>query len=198
MSVNRGMIVSWCAAVIVSSMLVGCSPQAPSDKSGSGSDAGKEPVVSVAFSMSADCVACHAEEQASTENGACLASKHVGEATCTTCHADESALTKVHEGATSDAKKPKRLKKTDVKSEICQSCHSDDARTAATAAITVCTDSEGTTVNPHDLPSNDDHASIECINCHEEHTEKDALELAPEECLSCHHADVYECNTCHD
>lgn len=177
--------------------LGGCSPQSSSgEQEGMSADA---PVSAASFAMDADCGTCHATEQASTTDSTCLASTHAAAASCVVCHSDEAALTKEHEGATADGKMPKRLKRTDVTSDTCLSCHGDEAaRIAATADTTVCTDSEGTTVNPHDLPAGEDHQNIACRDCHAEHTQDSALELAPEECKSCHHSDVYQCHTCHE
>lgn len=69
---------------------------------------------------------------------------------------------------------------------------------AATADSTVLTDENGTTVNPHDLPAVEDHASVNCIDCHKGHTD-DALEVsAMKACVLCHHENVFECYTCHE
>lgn len=82
--------------------------------------------------------------------------------------------------------------------EDCLSCHDAEELKVKTVDSTVLVDAKGKTVNPHDLPSNEDHASIQCTNCHTEHSAESAVEKAPKECLSCHHAGVYECNTCHE
>lgn len=184
------------AAVVALAALVSCSPQVSDENQAAKDDA--TPAIAVEFSMGSDCVVCHASEQASATDTACLASKHADQTTCTTCHGDESSLSKAHDGVTAEDKKPTKLKRTTVESETCLACHSETDRVAATADTTVCTDSEGTTVNPHDLPANDDHDSIACSDCHSEHTTETAVELAPQECLNCHHAGVYACYTCHD
>lgn len=184
------------AAITVVAALGACSPKAP-DESSAGADEAT-PLVVVEFSMDSDCGVCHSDEQASAADSACLASRHADQTTCITCHSDESALTKAHDGATVDDKKPTKLKRTAVDSEACLSCHAGEDRIAATADVTVCTDSEGTVVNPHDLPASGDHGSIVCSDCHAEHKAESADELAPKQCVSCHHADVYQCYTCHE
>lgn len=173
----------------------GCAPH-EADESSSANE-GKQPAITVEFSMDAECSICHATEKASSENAACLASKHKS-ATCTTCHDDESSMVEAHKDATVDGKMPKKLKKTEVNVATCSSCHADSERISATADNTACTDSKGTVVNPHDLPDNEDHRKIVCSDCHKEHAAEPIEETAKKECISCHHADVFECHTCHE
>lgn len=172
----------------------GCSPTGESS-SGSTEGSSQDPV-SVEWSMDADCSLCHDSEQESLQDPQCLVSKHE-QLACTDCHNDEQALTETHEGTTKPTKKV-QLKNTSVPSATCLNCHDTSQLITATASVTVCTDSQGKTVNPHDLPVNDDHAKITCVNCHEMHGTDTADTLAPDECLSCHHKDVYECHTCHE
>ncbi len=69
---------------------------------------------------------------------------------------------------------------------------------AATADSEVLTDSEGTVVNPHDLPDSMNHNKIACVDCHKIHdTEADLAKTASKKCTSCHHQNIYECYTCH-
>ena len=94
---------------------------------------------------------------------------------------------------------PKKLKKTSVEAETCQAagCHdlSKDEMLALTADVTELTDSEGTMVNPHDvIGKTEGHADILCSDCHNMHKAKTN---PADTCVSCHHAGVYECNTCH-
>ena len=80
----------------------------------------------------------------------------------------------------------------------CMACHSVEDIKAATEDSTVLTDVNGTVVNPHDLPAVEDHAGIECASCHKSHEVTESTEKsAKRTCASCHHADVYECYTCH-
>lgn len=80
----------------------------------------------------------------------------------------------------------------------CTTCHNLDDVKAATEDSTVLTDINGTVVNPHDLPAIEDHAGITCASCHKTHEVSESTEKsAKRTCASCHHADVYECYTCH-
>ncbi len=80
----------------------------------------------------------------------------------------------------------------------CTTCHNPDDVKAATEGSTVLTDINGTVVNPHDLPAIEDHAGITCASCHKTHEVSESTEKsAKRTCASCHHADVYECYTCH-
>lgn len=153
------------------------------------------------WSLDQDCAVCHTVEGDSLENDAFAACTHVKEAevTCGTCHTDEAALADVHDKAKATAKPPKKLKKTTIEAETCLSsdCHdlTNDELADLTKDITDCTDSKGTTVNPHEVMGlTPGHDNITCGNCHKMHAEEiDAAKT----CVSCHHAGVYECNTCH-
>ena len=80
----------------------------------------------------------------------------------------------------------------------CTTCHNPDDVKAATEDSVVLTDVNGTVVNPHDLPAVEDHAGITCASCHKSHEVSESTEKsAKRTCASCHHADVYECYTCH-
>ena len=96
-------------------------------------------------------------------------------------------------------KKKQTLKKTEVPEAACVGCHDKEDLVAATSSSMVLTDKNGLTVNPHDLPVNDDHTAkgLTCASCHKIHADEPSAEVAPGICLNCHHADVYECNTCH-
>ena len=180
--------------------LAACAPQAKDAEAQDEQSAkGETPAIEVdfAWSESADCGMCHAKEQGSLADAACNAAGHAGVA-CGTCHADAAALTKAHEGATSDKAAKAALKATAVSPETCESCHARDEVAAATAESTVLVDTKGTQVNPHALPESDDHAGIACNNCHQMHVSgADVQKKAARACASCHHADVYECYTCH-
>lgn len=136
------------------------------------------------------------------DDSACLAATHAAEgSTCDTCHTDESGLTKAHENATPDEAKKRatKLRSTTIDESACFSCHgSYDELAAKTADLALLTDTDGTTVNPHAIPENDDHADTDCASCHVMHTSEPAEESASEYCESCHHAGVYSCHTCHD
>jgi Zn finger protein HypA/HybF involved in hydrogenase expression len=81
---------------------------------------------------------------------------------------------------------------------MCFSSHEEVDLPVLTSAVTVLTDSEGTTVNPHELPTNEKHADITCSSCHKMHNSiSDIPKKAKATCATCHHKDVYECGTCH-
>lgn len=180
-------------ALVALSLSAGCAK--PAERSVADQQEKTESAATVTWSMASDCTQCHSDEAQTMSNPECLASKHT-QVACTACHSDESGLEAAHKDVSS-AKKVVSLKKTQVDPETCLSCHAQDALKEKTAQVTVLTDPNGTTVNPHDLPANDKHATITCLNCHEMHTTDTADTLAPGECLSCHHKEVYECGTCH-
>ena len=179
--------------------IAGCSPQ-QNDKTPA-QDGAKTEDVQVDWSLSTDCVTCHVAEKATMVEGASGAHAHVqqAQATCATCHVDEAKLAKAHEGKTATDPMPKKLKTTTVDTETCQSsgCHdlTEDEMLALTAGNTGLIDSKGTQVSPHNVIGlTSGHADITCSSCHNMHDEKmDAAAL----CVTCHHAGVYECNTCH-
>lgn len=153
------------------------------------------------WSMGVDCGTCHQDKQASTEDSALRACTHATKAatTCVTCHSDESGLAAVHQNATADGPMPKKLKKTTVDAQTCQAAGCHDMGTeefqALTVGVTELVDSKGTMVNPHEVMGlTAGHADIQCSDCHSEHK---ADAGAANTCISCHHAGVYECNTCH-
>ena len=132
------------------------------------------------------------------EDSNCLASKHA-DLPCGSCHANTSALEKAHEKVDPSVEaEATRLKKTSVDIALCQSCHGSlESLAAKTQSSTVCTDDNGTVVNPHALPENEEHSDIDCASCHIMHSRETATEQTKSLCNSCHHENVYECFTCH-
>lgn len=177
--------------------LAGCS-SAPSSTENQGSPGPDTNIASMSWTAGMDCTACHATESDSANDDACLVASHAAQGLeCTTCHDDTDTLTTAHEDmATAEA--PSKLKRTAVDDGVCLTCHDATELVTVTADVTVCTDANGTTINPHDMPENDDHAGITCSNCHTMHANAGAAETAPEYCITCHHQEVYECHTCHD
>lgn len=186
-----------CAGVLL--LCAACAPQAGNVGEGSsGTMADTGDGTAVEWSLDADCATCHTDQQASMENTAQPASNHAAVG-CATCHNDEAAMAKSHDGKTADSKMPKKLKRSKIDETACASCHSAEDLKAATADLTVLTDGNGTTVNPHDIPANSGHeGQIDCSSCHTMHGEADVQAAAQEKCASCHHKDVYECGTCHE
>lgn len=114
---------------------------------------------------------------------------------CTVCH-DEDALTELHRSTTKTQRKASLKLKNAVSNETCLMCHdSYEALAEQTAESTYLTDDHGLTVNPHDVPAEEGHDDpIACTSCHSVHKEYEPIRY----CYGCHHADVFECNTCHE
>ncbi len=187
--------------IVALGVLAACAPQ---QNDGSASEDASTESTQVAFTWSYDstCTQCHEKEATSMDDTACLAATHAAEGTtCATCHTDENGLASAHENATPDEAKKRatKLRSTTIDEGACLSCHGSYEELATkTADLTLLTDSEGTTVNPHAMPENEDHADTDCASCHIMHSEEPSTETAPEYCDSCHHAGVYSCHTCHD
>lgn len=178
----------------------GCSPAAPVEQ-GVGDDAdGVAQSLTVEWSKDADCSACHVMEQGLMGDPACLAGSHAERGVeCLTCHADEEGLEAVHEGATTAPSATGKLKKTAVSGDVCATCHDQAELAEAVAGSVELEDAEGTKANPHFLPANEEHAGIECVDCHKAHEcDADVRGAARETCTSCHHAGVFACYTCHE
>ncbi|KUO62669.1 MAG: hypothetical protein APF84_06880 [Gracilibacter sp. BRH_c7a] len=149
------------------------------------------------WSPSIDCLGCHTEEATSVNDASYPVFIHYKQGfSCATCHADNENLAKAHEGATDSKRMPTKLKTTKVEEQACLSCHNKEDLVEKTCDV-LLVDSEGTSVNPHELSENESHALINCNNCHSMHSSKTFQEQATLTCLSCHHAEVFECGTCH-
>lgn len=180
--------------------VAGCSPSeaAESDRDSAGQSS-EEAVVST-WSPDIDCGTCHEAETATSKDAACLAGAHTVDQGfgCMTCHADDGALSAAHADMNS-GKTPKKLKRTEVDQDLCFGCHIQDELMAATADSIVLTDDYGKTVNPHAIPENADHAEdVLCTSCHKGHSTEGIEEDSKDLCVGCHHANVYECGTCHE
>lgn len=151
----------------------------------------------LAWADETDCTSCHEVPAKSLDDETCAASLHTALGLgCTDCHADD-ALIDIHGKMKPNAKVPTKLKKSDLSVETCAACHSSEALVEATADSSALTDSEGTVVNPHDIPDVKEHKDISCQSCHKMHAESKPASMAPTLCQDCHHEDVYECYTCH-
>lgn len=147
--------------------------------------------------MASDCTICHETQSESLGTTNCLAGMHASRqaAGCADCHADEEGLAQVHQEV-DGPKNVRALKSTQVDEDACLKCHGTHEDLAEkTADYTGTTDSNGTTVNPHALPDVEGHSKLTCAYCHPGHK---STEDPAQTCLTCHHANVYECNTCHD
>mgnify|MGYP000893182118 CR=1 FL=1 len=134
------------SCAVIALALTACAPQSNENGAASADDA-KETPITVAWSADSECGTCHATEQASYDDAACVASTHEGQA-CISCHADASGLATAHEGKTASDTMPKKLKKTEVPDDACLSCHygAREELVAATVDVAVV-DSKGTEVN---------------------------------------------------
>ncbi|WP_139652910.1 cytochrome c3 family protein [Raoultibacter phocaeensis] len=180
--------------------IAGCSPQPSETAKPNAADAERE-TTSLEFTWSdaSDCSTCHENAIASFDDTACTASSHADQkADCFSCHADTEGLSEAHKKVTLDSTKKKAtLKKTSIANDACISCHDKRELADTTVQCTVLTDKNGLVINPHALPEHEDHESITCSSCHKIHAADGPDEIAPKVCRNCHHADVYECNTCH-
>lgn len=177
------------ATTVLSAFIVGCAPKTVEPGSQSPGD---EPIAW----MEADCALCHEEQSDTAVNGKTGFAKVHSEQnmTCTECHNNLDDLNKSHDGVTMESKKPKKLDHD--MSQSCIDCHGTlEEMAAITSESETLVDKNGTTANPHDIPDTPSHETPSCTECHGEHEEKDALE---DYCFSCHHAQVFECNTCHE
>lgn len=156
-------------------------------------------ILELEWTPDSDCSVCHAVEAESFSDAESSARLHESlAADCAECHADAAGLSEVHEGLDSGAKPAKRLKATSVEEAVCLSCHDRESLAQATENSTVLEDSNGTVVNPHSLPENDDHGSLTCSSCHKLHSSTALADSAQAACVDCHHSGVYECYTCHE
>lgn len=177
------------AITALSAVIAGCAPQTVE---GDSQPASNEPVAW----METDCALCHEKQSDSAINGDTeFAKVHADQnMTCTECHSNIEDLDKSHDGVTMESRQPKKLDHD--MSQSCIDCHGTlEEMAAITSASDKIVDKNGTVVNPHDIPDTPGHETPTCTDCHGEHEEKDALE---DYCFSCHHAQVFECNTCHD
>jgi predicted CXXCH cytochrome family protein len=182
--------------MLIVTVFIGCAPrQAPADLS--------EPELTTIlpeWSMQSDCSTCHLSAEDSRKDTAVLASNtEHATADCVTCHEDESGLSEAHKDATSaPTQEITRLRKSDISNESCLSCHDSAEIAQLTVASTALTDKDGTVVDPHNLPVNDNHATINCGSCHTMHKPAAVNEDAYKLCAGCHHQEIFTgCETCH-
>ena len=110
--------------------------------------------------------------------------------------AENLSMAEVHANVTKvSTVKKSNLLKTTVPEELCLTCHDQEALVEATADCTTLTDANGLVVNPHDLVEGSQHDSVTCESCHIMHA-SDPM-AAYRACVSCHHAEQWECGTCH-
>jgi len=173
----------------------------PTAESNDESEGSAPETISLNFTMESDCASCHKTPMESEQNTLTVASIHAaqGDISCITCHNQEQELTQAHANAKS-MDEPKNLKTAKISEETCIECHgSYEDLSEYTKNVTVLTDVDGLTINPHSAKQlNAEHESeITCMKCHTEHKEIDEKK-SQNYCMNCHHAQVYECYTCHE
>lgn len=152
----------------------------------------------VAWADSTDCATCHTKQADAADNEKTTAFAHASlQLACIDCHTDDELIS-IHDGATADSKQPRKLKKSTFDQAVCLSCHDDATLADATRDSEALTDANGTTVNPHELPDVEEHKDTTCTSCHKMHSTKSIEKTANAYCATCHHAEVFECHTCHE
>lgn len=186
-----------CAAL---ALFAGCSPQVTQELASSG-ETDAESADTFEWTAESDCTMCHSTQAASMEDGSCIAANHASVA-CLTCHDATEDLQKAHKKVeATDTDGTDELDRTSVGDEPCLSCHGSYEELATlTADYTELVDRQGKVVNPHDSPHVGQEEKVTCAACHKMHDE-DGLansgEVGRKACYSCHHDQVFECNTCH-
>lgn len=177
-------------------ILAGCSPQVA--QGGEGDD-GASLNFQIEWTSESDCSICHESEGMSFSEAACLASLHES-ASCVDCH-NEGLLSEVHSDVWAADEAPTALQSTSVEDDQCLQCHDHDSReelAKKTSSFRGLVDTNGTVVNPHDIPGEEGHTDIKCMSCHKIHTsDSETLSDTRALCQSCHHSNVFECYTCH-
>lgn len=179
---------------------IACAPQTAQEPPASSDSSDKATAIAFTWSEESACETCHDSVTQSFDDDASVASLHTSlKSDCFSCHSDKEGLQKAHAKVTLESKKKSlSLKKTSVTPDACTTCHELGALSATTESSTILTDSNGLTVNPHSLPVSSEHDALSCSSCHPLHQSKGPDSIAPGVCKNCHHADVYECGTCHE
>jgi cytoskeletal protein RodZ len=185
--------------VMVALLVVACSPSVnTSGTAGSDTNTAEGSSNVAWWSAEAECSSCHTVEATSLDDSSSQVSVGHSDSACTSCHTNIDGLEQAHEKVTpADTAGASKLKKTKVSPEDCLACHQADYTAEATASVTALTDKNGTTVNPHDLPADEDHKVIICGDCHTMHSTMTIEEAAYKRCVDCHHMEVFECGSCH-
>lgn len=148
------------------------------------------------WSPDQECAPCHSVEAHAVAMSPCTDYSD-SSSSCLTCHNVEQKLVVAHEDILNTKPTPD-LQRVSVKKEVCTRCHDVASLSAKTADSVALRDSNGVTINPHALLRTKGHSVIDCASCHTMHkTSSDTLEISPEMCQDCHHADSFECESCH-
>lgn len=195
-----------CALAVTLGLMVSCTPSESEDNSSSTSET--EETTSdegaanqqVDWTMDSDCSTCHTYEADSMSDASFVQAHAHENESCTDCHTEESVLATAHEGITLGDKPAKKATVQTVSDDSCMGCHGTmDEMAAITAGSTALTDSNGVSVNPHELQPGERHAENPptCTSCHSTHSQdlsKDSMKF----CAQCHHRGVFTCGNCHE
>ena len=199
-----------CALAVVFGLMVGCAPSESGDDSsnppaseekdssdGSGEGAANQ---KVDWTMESDCATCHTYEAESMSDSAFpQAHAHTNEV-CTDCHTEETVLATAHEDITLGDKPAKKATVQSVSDQTCIDCHGTfEEMSVKTAGSNALTDSNGVSVNPHELLPGERHEANRpsCTSCHSTHS-KDLSKDSMKFCAQCHHRGVFTCGNCHE
>lgn len=196
---NKKLVLIFLTCTAITACLIGCVPQSESADADNASDVNSDASTPTASLMDSDCTTCHTVEVASTEDATCLASLPThASADCLSCHEYNDDLEKAHAKVSPGDTPVSKLKRTEVTDEACSSCHNYADLAQKTSSVTVLTDKNGTTVNPHEIQNTGTgHSDVQCSSCHKMHVEANTDNTAKALCISCHHENLYECGTCH-
>ncbi len=147
------------------------------------------------WSPDQECAPCHSIEAHTAAASACTDFSDAS-SSCLTCHNVEQELTVAHENIR-NVKPVSDLQQVTVEKEICTKCHTIASLAERTADSVALADNDGVTINPHALRRTKGHSEIDCTACHTMHESSDKLETSSKMCRECHHADSFECESCH-
>lgn len=190
-------LVGFLLCLLVAAGSIGCQ-STPSDKALIPGIAAAEQVsLQEDFAWNPDlaCAPCHSLEARTAAASACAGFSDAP-SNCMTCHDAAPELTTIHAGI-QNAQPAAKLSRTTVENDACTSCHETTSLADRTSVSVALVDNNQETMNPHALPENQGHAKIGCTDCHTTHEATDVLERAPLVCQNCHHADIFDCETCH-
>ena len=169
MHVRTGLTVF--ATLLFAAALTACAPHGVSDDGGDALADTSESATTFTWTAESDCAACHETEGASMADAGCEISASHGDLDCVSCHTDTAGLETAHGDVDmADYKVPSKLRKTEVDPAACESCHTLSEVATKTADLSLLTDDNGKTVNPHDMPETEQHENVTCASCHDMHS----------------------------
>ena len=184
--------------------VVGCSSADPKADEAEGAKTeevknGADEGIPFDWDAQSECETCHVREAECLSDAKCLQAIAHSDVGCMECHTEEALLSDAHEGLLLSDKPGKSAKLQTVPEQGCIDCHGTiEEMEALTAGSTALTDSNGTSVNPHEQLPGEKHEANRptCVDCHNNHSEdlsKDAMKF----CAQCHHRGISTCRNCH-